>query len=191
MRQHLFIFTSARKCSNCNRIQLSLLIWIALILTITYRRHSYIHDWCTLFYRFNDDTTNIKPVLEKIHVFLREKTWRLAREIKACAYHCVEKHSSSDVKIGRGVVQTVKQTLERYRSSDLLVQRSLCHVDWSNNASENAEWRSSTVERALSTDRSSRRTTESPCGSIRPGAIHGVHAASFEGTPSDRRSPRR
>lgn len=90
------------------------------------------------------------------------------------------------MKNGHGVVQTVKQTLERYRNSDLLVQRSLCHVDRSNNASENAEGRSSAIERALSTDRSSRRATESPYGSIRPCAIHGVHAASLEGTPNDR-----
>jgi len=46
-----------------------------------------------------------------------------------CVYHCVEKHKSSDAKIDRGVIQTVKQTLERYRSSNLLVQRILCHVD--------------------------------------------------------------
>ena len=65
----------------------------------------------------------------------------MTREVKAraracvcvcvcvCVYHCVEKHKSSDAKIDRGVIQTVKQTLERYRSSNLLVQRILCHVD--------------------------------------------------------------
>lgn len=100
--------------------------------------------------------------------------------------HYVEKRDGTDAKIGRAVSRNVKQTLERYRSSDLLVQRSLCHVDRSDYTSENTERRSSAVERALSTDRSSRRTTESSCGSIRPGAIHGVHAASLEGTPSDR-----
>lgn len=113
------------------------------------------------------------------------------REVKTCARHCVEKHGNSDVEIGRDVTETVKQTLERYRNSDLLVQRSLRHVDRSDNASEDAEGRSSAVEGALSTDRSSRGSTESSCGSIRPGAIHGVQTASLEGTPGDRRSPRR
>lgn len=89
------------------------------------------------------------------------------------------------MKIGRGVIETVKQILERYRSSNLLVQRSLCHVDRSDNASENAERRSSAVERALSTDRSLRRSTDSPRGSIRPSAIHRIHVASLEGTRGD------
>lgn len=93
-------------------------------------------------------------------------------------------------KIACDVTGAIKQTLERYRSSDLLVQRSFHHVDRSDDAPETAERGSGAVQRALSADCSSCRSPESSRCSVGPSAINRIHAASFKGAPNNRRSPR-
>lgn len=93
--------------------------------------------------------------------------------------------------VAGGASDAKKRTLKRYRGPDLLVQRSLRHIDRPDDASEEAEGRPSAVQRALSTDCSTGGSAEPPRGSIRPCPIHGLHAASLEGTPGDRRSPGR
>jgi len=94
----------------------------------------------TLSYGLSDDTVNIESVLDRVYVVFRKNGD--SHIDSRCVRVIVQKRRREVV---RAVKRTVKQTLERYRGSDLLIERSFRHIDRSDDASKNAKRRSGAV----------------------------------------------